>query len=70
MLHHHTTLQGNMGIFCSFPHACCARQGVKNLNQTRAGVHSGEDHSTEGQEESRGQGPAEEQLAWNFALTK
>lgn len=61
MVHHHTTSQGNKDIFCSFPHAHCARGCVGNLNQTRAGVHSGEDHGTEGQEERRGKGPAEQQ---------
>lgn len=59
-----------MGIFCSFPHAHCARQSVRNLNQTIAGVFSGEDHGTEGQEEGRGQGSAEQQFAWNLILTK
>lgn len=61
MVHHYTTLKGNTDIFSSFPHAHCARECVRNLNQTRAGVHSGESHGTEGQEEGRGKGPAEQQ---------
>lgn len=61
MVHHHTTLWGNMDIFCSFPYAHCARVCVGSLNQTRAGVHSAEDHDIEGQEECRGKGPAEHQ---------
>lgn len=61
MVHHHIILKGNLGIFCSFPHACCARECVRNLNQTRAGLHTGEEHGTEGQEEGRGKGPAEQQ---------
>lgn len=69
MVHHHTTSQGNMDIFCSFPHAHCVRGCVGNLNQTRAGVHSGEDHGTEGQERVKALQNNRE-LAWNLVLTE
>lgn len=61
MGHHHITLKGNVDIFSSFPHACCARECVRNLNQTRARLHSLENHGTEGQGEGRGRDPAEKQ---------
>lgn len=70
MVHHHTTLTGNMDIFCSFSHSHCARECVRNLNETRAGIHSGEEHGTEGQEEGRGKDSAEQGTCMEVRFNK